>query len=67
MDHTNHIRLSTIELTPAVLEGATIYGADNEKVGKVDHIHGGNVGGMHGGNRRWGLSWYRSKTRCRPA
>ncbi|CDP52993.1 Hydrogenase maturation factor [Devosia sp. DBB001] len=46
MDHTNHIRLSTIELTPAVLEGATIYGADNEKVGKVDHIHGGNVGGM---------------------
>ncbi|NKK70427.1 PRC-barrel domain containing protein [Rhizobium leguminosarum bv. viciae] len=45
MDHTNHARLTTSELTPAVLEGATIYGADDQKVGKVDHIHGAGAGG----------------------
>ncbi|MGO6881454.1 PRC-barrel domain-containing protein [Rhizobium ruizarguesonis] len=45
MGHTNHVRLTTSELTPAVLEGATIYGADNHKIGKVDHIHGAGAGG----------------------
>jgi hypothetical protein len=45
MDHTKHVRLTTSELTPAVLEGATIYGADDQKVGKVDHIHGAGAGG----------------------
>ncbi|MGR9356327.1 PRC-barrel domain-containing protein [Rhizobium leguminosarum] len=45
MDHTNHVRLTTSELTPAALEGATIYGADDQKVGKVDHIHGAGAGG----------------------
>ncbi|MGR9167778.1 PRC-barrel domain-containing protein [Rhizobium leguminosarum] len=45
MDHTNLVRLTTSELTPAVLEGATIYGADDHKVGKVDHIHGAGAGG----------------------
>jgi transcriptional regulator with XRE-family HTH domain len=40
MDHTNHIRLSATELTPALLEGATIYGADDHKVGHVSHVHG---------------------------
>lgn len=40
MDHTNHVRLTTNELTAAALEGATIYGADDHKVGKVDHVHG---------------------------
>ncbi|MDB5535279.1 MAG: PRC-barrel domain containing protein [Devosia sp.] len=44
MDHTNHVRLSTAELTPAILEGATIYGADDHKVGKVDHVHGAGAG-----------------------
>ncbi|MBO0144055.1 PRC-barrel domain-containing protein [Agrobacterium sp. Ap1] len=44
MDHTNHVRLNPAELTPAVLEGATIYGADDHKVGKVDHIHGTGPG-----------------------
>ena len=39
MDHSNHIRLGTAELTPAILEGATIYGADDHKVGTVDHLH----------------------------
>ncbi len=45
MDHTNHVRLSPTELTPAVLEGATIYGADDHKVGKLDHVHGTGAGG----------------------
>ncbi|SEQ30913.1 PRC-barrel domain-containing protein [Devosia sp. YR412] len=40
MDHTNHIRLSATELTPSLLEGATIYGADDHKVGHVSHVHG---------------------------
>ncbi|MDQ0322983.1 hypothetical protein QO002_005189 [Pararhizobium capsulatum DSM 1112] len=40
MDHSNHVRLATTELTPAVLEGATVYGADDHKVGNVDHVHG---------------------------
>ncbi|WP_320198902.1 PRC-barrel domain-containing protein [Agrobacterium sp. rho-13.3] len=44
MDHTNHIRLTTEELTNETLEGATIYGADDHKVGKVDHIHGAGAG-----------------------
>jgi hypothetical protein len=45
MDHTNHVRLTSSELTPAVLEGATIYGADDHKVGKIDHVHGAGAGG----------------------
>lgn len=56
MDHSKHARLITTELTPAVLQGATVYGADNHKVGKVDHVHGAganveaivNVGGFLG-------------------
>ena len=40
MDHTNHVRLSATELTPTLLEGATIYGADDHKVGHVSHVHG---------------------------
>ncbi|NRQ18447.1 PRC-barrel domain-containing protein [Ensifer sesbaniae] len=40
MDHTNHVRLDPTELTPAVLEGATVYGVDDDKVGTVDHVHG---------------------------
>jgi hypothetical protein len=40
MDHTSHVRLAQTELTPAILEGATIYGADDHKVGKLDHVHG---------------------------
>lgn len=43
MDHTNHVRLASNELTPDVLDGATIYGADDEKVGKVSHLHGSEV------------------------
>jgi ribosomal 30S subunit maturation factor RimM len=40
MDHANHPRLTPTELTPSVLEGATIYGAGDEKVGTVSHVHG---------------------------
>lgn len=40
MDHSNHVRLAETELTPSVLEGSTVYGADDHKVGKVDHVHG---------------------------
>ncbi len=40
MDHSAHTRLSTAELTPAVLEGATIYDEADNKVGTVSHLHG---------------------------
>lgn len=45
MDHTNHVRLTTTELTPEILEGATIYGDDDEKIGTLDHLHGTGPGG----------------------
>lgn len=40
MDHSNHVRLSPSELTPAVLDGATIYDADDHEIGHVNHVHG---------------------------
>jgi hypothetical protein len=40
VDHSNHIRLSPEEFTPEVLEGATIYGPDDSKIGTVNHVHG---------------------------
>ena len=40
MDHSKHVRLAAGELTPSVIEGATIYGADDHKVGSVSHMHG---------------------------
>jgi hypothetical protein len=43
MDHSNHVRLRTDELTPDILEGATIYGPDDEEIGSVDHVHGSQV------------------------
>ena len=43
MDHSNHVRLGMAELTPSVLEGATIYGADDHKVGTVSHVHGTGI------------------------
>lgn len=53
MDHTNHVRLTSSELTPSVLEGAKVYGADDHTVGTVDHVHGSStavidVGGFLG-------------------
>ncbi len=43
MDHTKHVRLTSAELTPEILEGATIYGPKDEKIGSVDHLHSGQV------------------------
>lgn len=40
MDHSNHTRLRKDELTEAVLDGATIYGPEDETVGSVNHTHG---------------------------
>ncbi len=43
MDHTNHVRLTAEELTPKVLEGATIYGPGDENIGSVSHVHGAGI------------------------
>jgi len=43
MDHSNHVRLRSDELVPSVLEGATIYDADDHKIGSVSHMHGSEV------------------------
>jgi len=40
MDHSNHERLAIDELTSAILEGATIYGAHDAEIGKVAYMHG---------------------------
>lgn len=40
MDHSKHVRLTNSELTSSIIEGATIYGADDHKVGSVSHMHG---------------------------
>lgn len=40
MDHSHHVRLSATELTADTLEGATIYGPGDDKIGSVSHIHG---------------------------
>ncbi|MFN7025183.1 MAG: PRC-barrel domain-containing protein [Pseudorhizobium sp.] len=43
MNHSHHVRLTPTELVSSILEGAPVYGADNHKVGKVDHVHGAGV------------------------
>jgi hypothetical protein len=40
MDHATHTRLVDSELNEAHLMGATVYGADNETIGTVAHVHG---------------------------
>jgi hypothetical protein len=40
MDHTLHTRLTDSELTEANLLDAVVYGADDEKIGRVAHVHG---------------------------
>jgi hypothetical protein len=40
MDHSQHERLSAMELNEANLENATIYGPGDEKIGTVSHVHG---------------------------
>lgn len=43
MDHSQHTRLTTAELTADTLDGATIYGPGDETIGSVSHIHGSEV------------------------
>ena len=38
MDHSQHTPLSSHELTPETLQGATIYGANDQSVGHVSHL-----------------------------
>jgi len=40
MDHSKHIRLTAPELNSDTLDGATVYGIDDHKIGTVDHLHG---------------------------
>ncbi|MFC3057740.1 PRC-barrel domain-containing protein [Paenirhodobacter populi] len=40
MDHTLHTPLNEVELTDDVLDGATIYGPNDEKIGHVSEVHG---------------------------
>ncbi|CAH1665683.1 PRC-barrel domain protein [Hyphomicrobiales bacterium] len=46
MDHSKHMRLSSPELTANILDGATIYGPGDEKIGSVSHIHGTGAASM---------------------
>jgi hypothetical protein len=40
LDHSRHAPLAERELVAEVIEGATIYGADNREIGTVSHLHG---------------------------
>ncbi|QOF71869.1 PRC-barrel domain-containing protein [Aminobacter sp. SR38] len=40
MDHSNHVPLTETELTSELLEGATVYGPDDDDIGFVSHVHG---------------------------
>jgi hypothetical protein len=45
MDHSNHTRLIESELNSNNLDDAVVYGAGDEKIGKVAHVHGMGVSG----------------------
>ena len=40
MDHSTHAMLTASELNETNLIDATVYGADDEKIGTVSHVHG---------------------------
>lgn len=40
MDHSTHTPLMDSELNEANLLDAVVYGADDEKIGTVSHVHG---------------------------
>ncbi|MBA4491674.1 PRC-barrel domain-containing protein [Paracoccus sp. S1E-3] len=44
MDHTNHVRLSETEMTDAELNGAAVYGPNDEKIGNVSQVSGMGAG-----------------------
>lgn len=39
MDHSTHIPLDPSEFNGETLEGAVIYGVDDERIGTVSHLH----------------------------
>ncbi|WP_377844068.1 PRC-barrel domain containing protein [Bosea sp. UC22_33] len=43
MDHSKHVRLAPAEFTADILNGATIYGPGDEKIGSILHLHGSQV------------------------
>lgn len=45
MDHSNHTRLLESELIEANLNDTPIYDVDDNKVGKVSHVHGMGAAG----------------------
>ncbi|SEO23349.1 hypothetical protein SAMN04489859_104924 [Paracoccus alcaliphilus] len=40
MDLLNHPRPQPCDLNEATLNGAKVYGPDNETIGSVSHVHG---------------------------
>ncbi|SMP00151.1 PRC-barrel domain-containing protein [Paracoccus laeviglucosivorans] len=40
MNHSTHTRLTETQLNAEMLDGATIYGPEDEMIGTVDHVHG---------------------------
>lgn len=40
MDHSQHIPLNHTEYTNAILSDAPVYGANDEKIGTISHVHG---------------------------
>ena len=40
MDHSTHVPLAESELTADILEGATVYGPDDDDIGTISHLHG---------------------------
>ena len=40
MDHSSHALLVDSELNEEYLLGAVVYGADDQKIGTVSHVHG---------------------------
>jgi hypothetical protein len=45
MDHRHHVRLLDSELTETNLVNAPVYGAGDERIGKISHVHGMGKGG----------------------
>ncbi len=45
MDHSKHVRLAPAALTASALDGATICGPGDEKIGSVSHVHGDGAAG----------------------
>jgi len=46
MDHSKHSRLAETDLTAVALDGATIYGPGDEKIGTISDVHGEGRGGL---------------------